>query len=186
MLADSSPPGSGDGGNQVVPRNLSVERWLQQADANGANGWTGPIPIGKEQGGRYKLPWSSSRHGFNGTDAPPDEWEELASDAVQRCQTTPGILALAERLPVGVLGIDVDAHDGKNGKQTLADWEAQFGPLPATYRITARRDGVSGIRLYGVPVDFYPKEAPDSGVEFLDHHHRYMAAPPSWHHTGKP
>lgn len=44
---------------------------------------------------------------------------------------------------------------------------------------------MSGIRLFRVPVGFYPKEPPDGGVEFLDHHHRYMAAPPSWHHTGQ-
>lgn len=185
MLADSMPPRSGWNVNQAGPQSLSVDRWLQQADWNGANGWTGPIPIGKEHNGRYKLPWSSSRHGFHGADASLDEWPKLAADAGQRCKTVPGILALGERLPKGVIGIDVDAYDGKNGAQTLGDWEAQFGPLPATYRVTARIDGVSGIRLYRVPVGFYPKEMPNSGVEFLDHHHRYMAAPPSWHHTGQ-
>lgn len=185
MLADSTPPRSGQKVNQAVPQSLSVARWLQQADWNGANGWTGPIPIGKEDRGRFKLPWSSSRHGFNGTDASPDEWEQLASDADKRRANTEGILALGERLPEGVLGIDVDAYDGKNGARTLAAWEAEFGPLPATYRVTARHDGVSGIRLFRVPVGFYPKEPPDGGVEFLDHHHRYMAAPPSWHHTGQ-
>src|SRR6185312_13252040 len=96
-----------------------------------------------------------------------------------------GILALGERLPAGVLGIGVDAYDGKNGKATLTNWETQFGPLPPTYIITARHDGVSGIRLYRVPEDYYPKEIPSSGVEFLDRHHRYIVAPPSWHHTGK-
>ncbi|OBF01889.1 hypothetical protein A5775_03485 [Mycobacterium sp. 852002-10029_SCH5224772] len=39
--------------------------------------------------------------------------------------------------------------------------------------------------MYRVPDDYYPKEIPDSGVEFLDRHHRYIAAPPSWHHTGR-
>jgi hypothetical protein len=95
-----------------------------------------------------------------------------------------GIRALGARLPHGVLGIDVDAYDDKNGEATLSDWEAQYGPLPATYRVTARVDGVSGIRLYRVPPGFYPKETANSGVEFLDHHHRYLVAPPSWHHTG--
>ncbi|MDR3658505.1 MAG: AAA family ATPase [Mycobacterium sp.] len=169
-----------------VAQSLSVEDWLQQAYDNGLNGWTGPIPIGREDRGRFKLPWAKGLHGIHGADAAPDLWEDLAADANLRREGTPGILALAERLPEGVLGIDVDAYDGKNGEQTLADWEAQFGPLPPTYRVTARGDGVSGIRLYRVPVGFYPKETHNSGVEFLDHHHRYMAAPPSWHHIGKP
>lgn len=184
MVADSAARRSHDDDGQPVPQSLSVEKWLQHADWNSANGWSGPIPIGKEYKGRYKLPWISSRHGFKGINAQPDDWERLAADALKRSRSTPGVLALGERLPEGVLGIDVDAYDGKNGGQTLADWEAEFGPLPPTYRVTARHDGVSGIRLYRVPVGFYPREAPDSGVEFLDHHHRYMAAPPSWHHTG--
>lgn len=171
--------------NTGRPQSLSPKAWLSHADANGLNGWTGPIPIGKERNGRYKDPWVAHRHGWDGTDAAPDEWEDLAAEAENRlCTGTPGILALGERLPAGVLGIDVDAYDGKNGKQTLADWAQKWGPLPSTYVITARCDGVSGIRLYRVPEDYYPKEIPDSGVEFLDRHHRYMAVPPSWHHTG--
>lgn len=173
--------------NDPAPQSLSGRLWLQQADNNGLNGWLGPIPIGKEHKGRYKLPWVSAHHGFHGADAAPDTWEQLAAHAAQRSNNgTPGILALGERLPAGVLGIDVDAYDGKNGKATLQDWERQWGPLPPTYIITARCDGVSGIRLYRVPEDYYPKEIPNSGVEFLDRHHRYIVAPPSWHHTGKP
>ncbi|WP_164681202.1 AAA family ATPase [Mycobacterium intracellulare] len=172
--------------NEGRPQSLSAGAWLCQADADGLNGWTGPIPIGKERNGRYKDPWVAHRHGWDGTDAVPDEWEELAAEAENRRRNgTPGILALGERLPAGVLGVDVDAYDGKNGKQTLEDWAQQWGPLPPTYIVTARRDGVSGIRLYRVPEDYYPKEIPDSGVEFLDRHHRYMAVPPSWHHTGQ-
>ncbi|WP_160110856.1 bifunctional DNA primase/polymerase [Mycolicibacterium houstonense] len=171
--------------NGVAPQSLTQDEWLQQADNNGLNGWLGAIPIGKEHKGRYKLPWVSAHHGFSASDADPDTWEQLAAQAAQRNNGTAGILALGERLPAGVLGIDVDAYDGKNGKTTLEDWERQWGPLPPTYIITARRDGVSGIRLYRVPEDYYPKEIPNSGVEFLDRHHRYIVAPPSWHHTGK-
>lgn len=172
--------------NGTAPHGLSLDGWLQQADNNGLNGWLGPLPIGKEHKGRYKLPWVSDHHGYGAVDAPPDTWEQLAAQAIQRSKGTAGILALGERLPAGVLGIDVDAYDGKNGKVTLEDWERQWGPLPPTYIVTARNDGVSGIRLYRVPQDYYPKEIPNSGVEFLDRHHRYIVAPPSWHHTGKP
>lgn len=167
------------------PRSLSTDQWLQQADANALNGWLGPLPVGKEHKGKYKLPWVSAHHGWDGADASPDTWDRLAADADHRRRNgTPGILGLGERLPAGVLGIDVDAYDGKNGKATLEDWERQWGPLPPTHIVTARRDGVSGIRLYLVPEDYYPKELPNSGVEFLDRHHRYIVAPPSWHHTG--
>lgn len=188
VMTDSIPPtGPSDHGtNGPAPHTLSPQSWLQQADANGFNGWLGPLPIGKEHKGRYKLPWVSSHHGWDGTDADLDTWPELAADAEnRRGNGAYGILALGERLPAGVLGIDVDAYDGKNGKQTVEDWERQWGPLPPTYVVTARRDGVSGIRLFRVPEDYYPKEIPNSGVEFLDRHHRYIVAPPSWHHTGK-
>ena len=184
MVADSLAPRAARSAELGAPRSLSVDQWLQYADLNFGNGWTGPIPIGKEHEGRYKLPWTGSRHGWNGTDTPPHEWEQLAADADLLRRRVSGVLALGERLPLGVLGIDVDAYDGKKGGQTLAQWASDFGPLPATFRITARTDGVSGIRLYRVPNDYYPRETPGSGVEFLDHHHRYMAAPPSWHHTG--
>lgn len=153
--------------DRLSPHSLSPEVWLWHADANGLNGWTGPIPIGKERNGRYKDPWVAHRHGWDGTDAAPDEWEELAAEAENRLRNgTPGILALGERLPAGVLGIDVDAYDGKNGKQTLEDWAQQWGPLPPTYVITARCDGVSGIRLYRIPEDYYPKRYPTAAWSF--------------------
>lgn len=178
-------PRTGVAVNGHDPQSLSVQKWLLYVHHDLRNGWTGPLPIGKEHKGRYKDPWVASRHGFNGTDATPDQFEHLAEYALKRITNgEAGVLALGQRLPAGVLGIDVDAYDGKNGAETLRDWETRFGPLPATYIITARRDGVSGIRLYRVPFDHYPKEIPGSGVEFLDHHHRYIAVPPSWHHTG--
>lgn len=184
-IPDGPAPRTGVAVNGHDPQSLSVQKWLLYVHHDLRNGWTGPLPIGKEHKGRYKDPWVASRHGFNGTDATPDQFEHLAEYALKRITNgEAGVLALGQRLPAGVLGIDVDAYDGKNGAETLRDWETRFGPLPATYIITARRDGVSGIRLYRVPFDHYPKEIPGSGVEFLDHHHRYIAVPPSWHHTG--
>lgn len=176
MLADSDLA--------VAPTNPPLSSYLAVASANHRRGWA-PIPVGKENDGRYKLPWVKGRHGFHGQDATAEQIEADARHALRVLgMGVSGLLSLGVRLPAGVLGIDVDAYDGKNGKQTLADWEAQFGPLPDTYTVTARTDGVSGIRLYRVPVGFYPRETAGSGVEFLDHHHRYVVAPPSWHHTG--
>lgn len=72
------------------------------------------------------------------------------------------------------VGIDVD--DGrrldvhqtgwldKHGADTLARWEAAHGPLPATYRLSSRRDGINGIRLFAPPLGFDP----DSWREWWD------------------
>jgi hypothetical protein len=171
--------GAGGGG-------MSLEEWIWYAHLDFDNGWTGPIPVGKKAKGRYKNPWVPARHGFEAVDADREELEQLARTASQRMAGgTEGILALGQRLPAGVLGIDVDAYDGKNGAATLEHWAARWGPLPDTYIVSARRDGVSGIRLYRVPEGFYPKEIPNGGIEFLDRAHRYIVAPPSWHHTGR-
>ncbi|MCV7160262.1 bifunctional DNA primase/polymerase [Mycolicibacterium brisbanense] len=141
--------------------------------------------MGKEHKGRYKLPWVKGRHGYEGRNATVAQVETDAVHALRvLAMRVPGTLSLGLRLPAGVLGFDIDAYEGKGGAETLRDWEARYGPLPATYRVTARVDGVSGIRLYRIPIGFYPKEVANSGIEFLDHHHRYLVAPPSWHHTG--
>ncbi|WP_260932194.1 bifunctional DNA primase/polymerase [Mycolicibacterium llatzerense] len=172
----------------VAGESVSVGRILRQAEDNGVNGWVGQFPVGKEHKGRLKLPWRKGRHGYNGVDATPEEFERLVHSVARQIKkgADPGVLSLGVRCPLGVLGIDVDAYDGRSGAETLDRWRSQFGPLPATYRVSARVDGISGIYLFRVPNDFYPKEPPNGGVEFLDRHHRYLVAPPSWHHTGRP
>lgn len=59
------------------------------------------------------------------------------------------------RIPHGVYGLDVDAYGEKDGAAAVAEMEAAYGPLPATWVITSRDDSVSGIRLYraAVPPD---------------------------------
>ena len=51
--------------------------------------------------------------------------------------------------------------------------------------MTARFDG-SGIRLYRKPTDWEAQESAGSGIEFIDHNHRYIIAPCCWHHSGYP
>ena len=142
--------------------------WLQQAYTMGSTGGPDRYPLVEKTAAGTSSPGRKGLHGIHGSDATPAPLggpcgPTQTSDA-KACR---GILALAERLPQGVLGIDADAYDGKNGEQTVRGWDAQFGTSPTTYRVTARRDGVSGIRLYQVPVGFYPKETTNSGVEFL-------------------
>ena len=89
------------------------------------------------------------------------------------------------------MGLDVDAYDGKRGLSTITEHATRLGPLPPTYRITARpyAEG-SGIRLYRVPDDWRGKtilktdDGDDGHVELIQRHHRLAAVPPSWHHTG--
>src|SRR5690606_37060280 len=91
------------------------------------------------------------------------------------------------RLPDGVLGIDADLYDGKHGARTLAEAEAQCGPLPDSPRLTARTDG-SGIRFYRVPTGLgWRGVVPGGDVEVIQRGHRYAVAYPSIHpKTGTP
>lgn len=90
---------------------------------------------------------------------------------------------LGLRMPPGVIGIDVDAYDGKQGKTTLAELEDKAGSrLPATWVLTARDDRSSGIRLYRVPPD--TKLADQTDIEMIQRHHRYALAAGSMHKTG--
>ncbi|WP_073880391.1 AAA family ATPase [Mycobacterium paraffinicum] len=95
---------------------------------------------------------------------------------------------LGIRCPLGVVGIDVDAYDGKRGLTTLAECEAKWGALPPPYMTTARDDG-SGIRWYRVPVGWTghdPKAGDDTDghIELIQRHHRYAVVPPSEHASG--
>ena len=97
------------------------------------------------------------------------------------------------RLPVNVLGLDVDANDGKVGAATLRSLTDKYGPLPRTWRVSSRfdgeYDGASGIRLFRLP-DEYAAKAVDrsagwvTGWESIDvvrFAHRFAVAPPSIH-----
>lgn len=91
---------------------------------------------------------------------------------------------VALRLPQHVIGIDVDAYDGKPGAATLARLEGEHGPLPATWRATSRDDGSSGIRFFRVPEGLaWPGGFP--GIEIIQHRHRYAVVWPSLHPEGR-
>ncbi len=57
----------------------------------------------------------------------------------------------ALRMPTTVVGLDVDAYNDKTGGRTIAEAARGWGRLPAGPWSSARDDGVSGIRFYGVP-----------------------------------
>jgi hypothetical protein len=121
---------------------------------------------------------------------------------------------IALRLPEDVIGIDLDLYLDPSKDhpaiERLAAWEAlvgPLGPLPESPRATSRDDGVSGIRLYRVPAGWkaagilpaapvcqgHPlpggREARPGDLvspgEVIQHHHRYLVAPPSVHPSGR-
>lgn len=133
-------------------------------------GWS-PIPV------RDKRPLVAGHHGKSGKSVT----RELVNQWRERYPTA----NLAVRLPDGVIGIDVDAYDDKQGAVTLAQLEQERGPLPATVTTTARDDGISGIRWYRVrPAAWLSVAGP--GIEIVHAGNRYVVAPPSIHHNGQP
>jgi hypothetical protein len=136
-------------------------------------GWVGVLPLPR---GR-KLPPPPGHTGRDGAD--PTRARVRAW--VRRCPG--GNLAL--RLPAIVVGLDLDLYKpaGAASYTSLVD---QLGPLPPTWRSSARRDGVSGIRLFRVPpgVDWAERQA-GQGIELIHHHHRYAVVWPSAHPHGR-
>ncbi|MFI6349115.1 bifunctional DNA primase/polymerase [Streptomyces sp. NPDC050560] len=86
-------------------------------------------------------------------------------------------------LPDTLIGIDVDAYGDKTGGATLAEWEAELGPLPDTFISTARRpeDMVSGIRIFRIPAGqrWIADFGHGSGIEVIQQTHRRVNAWPS-------
>lgn len=155
--------------------DLSIE---DRASALSGRGW-GPIPLPTRK--KAQPP-----RGFTGGDSPlpsfadwftyyqedPDQWGNLGA-----------------RMPQGVVGVDVDAYDEKNGAGTWALLNLD-GDWPATVVLSARfqagYDGVSGIRLYRLPdeVDQSTLWGAHDGIEILRFGHRYAVAPGSTHPNG--
>lgn len=88
---------------------------------------------------------------------------------------------IALRLPPWIIGVDIDAYEGKDGAETLEMWESRCGKLPPTWRSSAREDPISGIRYFKVPPDVqFPSEL-GPGIEIVQFHHRYGVVWPSKH-----
>lgn len=138
-------------------------------------GWSGilPLPYGKK---------SPPPQGWTGAGG---RWPSYPD--VYAWATGPeGAGNVALRLPLGIIGIDVDDYDDKHGGDTVAAAALKFGATrPATWRSTSRDDGVSGIGLYRVPEGLaWPGEV-GADVETIQHTHRYCVVPPSLHPSGR-
>lgn len=136
-------------------------------------GWTGVLPLPPR---RKQYP----PRGFTGEDGVYPSY----ADGMTWAEGPEAAGNVALRLPHGVLGIDVDAYDGKPGAATLAAAEHRWGPLPPTWRSSSRNDGASAIRFYRIPEGLaWPGEL-GPGVELIQYRHRYAVVWPSIHPSG--
>lgn len=134
-------------------------------------GWIAPLPVvGKD----INLPREYTGYeGIDPDDAKIAEWID-----------TRGGDNVCLRLPDDVIGIDVDAYDGRRGAETIHWMAEQVGcELPPTWKVTSRDDGESGIYLFRVPRGIRWRSALGRGsnVEIIRRAHRYAVSWPSIH-----
>lgn len=140
-----------------------------------AAGWAGVLPL--PPGAKWPPP-----AGFTG-------WagiEPSGADVQAWVDGPQGAGNIALRLPGGVYGLDVDDYGGKTGGGALAAAVERLGPLPATWIVSSRDDGVSGIRLFRaqLPPGRRWRDEPaghGAGIEAIHLGHRYAVAWPSVH-----
>lgn len=152
-----------EGGEQIRPYEFSARQYFNA-------GWSPlPLPAGEKT---YPPVGYTGSKGRAAEPSRVEFWIRTKAD---------GNICL--RMPPDLIGIDVDAYSGKDGAATLAAAEAEWGPLPPTWRTTSRADGISGIRLFRVPEGLsWPGQLPfGGGVELCRWDHRYVIVAPSVH-----
>jgi Bifunctional DNA primase/polymerase, N-terminal len=160
-------------------RGVQVRPLRKGAQAYHERGW--PVVPTSRRG--TKRPLVAGLTGHDGIDADTAQLAEL----IARYPWA----NLGLRLPFDVLGLDVDAYDGRAGAATLRRLCGQLGPLSTTWRSTSRapEDPVSGIYLFHAPREPDWKWVGDlgtgSGIEIIQRHHRFVSAWPSVHNTTK-
>ena len=160
---------TGKGG--IVSESPTTGPYAEAASKYRAAGWLGVLPVGNKPAEKGPPPRGYTGH--EGTDPTDDQVADWVAKRGDR--------NLALRLPKNVVGIDVDAYDGKTGGETLDALESELGPLPKTWVSTARMDGISGIRFFRVPEQFRPSRDLTGGIELVWHGHRYAVVAPSVH-----
>lgn len=150
--------------DDLTPYARSAHDWLRA-------GWRGVLPVPTGQKSPVPIGYTGASGGFP-SPADVQTWIDYRPDL--------GNVAL--RLDHTIIGIDVDAYEGKAGGETLAALEAELGPLPPTVMSTSRTDG-SGIRFYRVPLRPNWHDA-GPGIEVIHYGHRYAIAPGSIHPNG--
>lgn len=85
------------------------------------------------------------------------------------------------------VALDVDHYGDKRGGDTLAEYVARLGRLPATWSSTARGEGPSRQYFFRVPEGTRLVTKIGADIEVVQHRHRYSVVAPSVHpDTGQP
>lgn len=124
---------------------------------------------------RQKLP---PPHGYTGRDGKIPSRADIQAWLLDE----PPNSNIALRLPETVVGLDIDAYNGKPGAETLAALEEQHGPLPPTISSTSRGRGLSGIYFFQVSPGQAWHDLP--GIEIVAYGLRYAVVWPSKHPRG--
>ena len=145
------------------------------------HGWKGPIPVGTQPHQKTHPPT-----GYTGTDGAWPTEDQIA----EWVQARPHV-NIALRLPEHVIGVDVDTYGNKPGADTMIAVTETHGKLPRTWISTSRQGTRSGIRWFRIqhpgplPGKLVHPDDPDiSGVEIIQHTHRYAIVWPSIHPEG--
>ncbi|HEX8006043.1 MAG TPA: bifunctional DNA primase/polymerase [Trebonia sp.] len=138
-------------------------------------GWAGVLPLPPMRKG----PPPSGYTGWAGVDP-------SGADVQAWVDGREGAGNIALHMPPGVYGLDVDAYGSKTGAAALERLVAELGPLPATWSVSSREDGVSGIRLFRaqLPTGRVWVDEPGghgAGIESVHVGHRYAVVAPSVH-----
>lgn len=142
------------------------------------NGWRPlPLPAGKKSA--PPSDWTGATKPHSGEVPSRSQLAQWAIDYPQ------GNLAVSP--PKHVLGIDLDAYDGKDGDVTVEAAEEAWGKLPATWVSTSRPGTPSGISWFRIPEGLaWPGKLPQGGgVELIRWDHRYAVVEPSVHPEGR-
>ncbi len=97
--------------------------YAEAASKYRAAGWLGVLPVGYKPAEKGPPPRGYTGH--EGTDPTDDQVADWVAKRGDRNVTL--------RLPKNVVGIDVDAYDGKAGGETLDVLESELGSLPETW-----------------------------------------------------
>lgn len=135
-------------------------------------GWH-PVPVRPDG----KALCARNTTGYDGVDLTAEQLEVWAA------KPTP--FNIAVRMPIGVIGIDVDDYQTapgqiKVGHTTLRELADRLGELPPTFMSTRRGFGNSGIFFFRVPEGTKIKGTVGLDIDAVQRHHRYAAVWPSY------
>jgi len=172
MENEATGPKAGHNVHQQSNRQVGQSEGTTRAvNAYLAVGWSGVLPLDKGK----KSPPPDGHTGAAGSDPTIGQVTAWLDDDRY------GNVAL--RVPDYVIGLDVDAYDGKPGLETIAQFEDEFGYLPDTWSSSSRTDG-SKIMFFKVPPGGrYVSGLP--GVDMIQRTHRYALVWPSVHPEGR-